>query len=138
MILNGVTITPIYLAIYSLIFVLLSFVVIGHRRSKGVSLFTGDDQVMAYKMRAHANFAEYAPFLILLMLVLELNSIQAWILHAMGLTFLAGRLMHSYSFLFIESKKENPSRIFRVLGMVLTFVSIIAGAKLILFSLFFH
>ena len=45
-----------------------------------------------------ANFAEYAPFVLLLMGIAKLSGTPAWRLHVIGGLLLAGRLLHVYCF----------------------------------------
>jgi uncharacterized membrane protein YecN with MAPEG domain len=70
-------------------------------------------------MRAQANFAEYAPIGLLLMLMAELLAAPAVALHVLGLTLLAGRVAHAIGL------SSNPQRlILRQIGMVLTLTMI--------------
>ena len=60
------TITAFYASLLALLFVFLSFRVIGWRRLKKVEIGHGDDNQLLRRMRVHANFAEYVPFTLLL------------------------------------------------------------------------
>ena len=67
------------------------------------------------RMRAQANCAEYAPLALLLMVMSELMGSPAVALHLMGLTLLAGRVLHALGF------AATPQKIvLRQLGMLLT------------------
>lgn len=90
----------------------------------------GGDIVLARHMRAHANFAEYTPIALLLILVLELSGQAGWLLGITALVFLLGRVLHG-----IGMQAEKPG-LPRMLGMVTTMLPYliwIAWAGLIAF-----
>lgn len=118
-----VTITPIFAGLLALFYVVLSFRVIGQRRSERISLGDGGDKELLRRLRSHGNFAEYAPFTLLLMLIAELQAAPAWILCALGTALAAGRLSHAYA---LGGKPQNMT--LRVLGMMLTFAAITGAA----------
>ena len=116
-------VTAIYAALLALLFLGLSLRVIGHRHRTLVALGTGGDPGLQRAVRVHANFAEYAPLVLVLLLVAELLAAPGWWLHAMGLALLAGRALHAFG----VSREPEDIRI-RAAGMVLTFASLAAGA----------
>lgn len=116
-----VTITPIYAGLIALIFFALSWRVIAYRRANRLSLGDEGDRSLLRRMRAQANCAEYAPFGLLLLLLLELQGASLGMLHAMGACLLLGRAFHAYGF---ASKPMNLPM--RQAGMILTFVQLIA------------
>ena len=120
-------ITGIYAAALAALFVLLSARVIMFRRANKVSLGDGGDEVLLARVRAQGNFAEYAPFGVLLILIAELQGTQGLWLHLCGGLLLIGRLMHGVNFSFGLRKM-----VLRVGGMVLTLTSLIIGAVLAL------
>lgn len=69
---------------------------IGHRRVRGgISIGDGGDLDMATRMRTHANFAEYAPIVIILVGVIELAQGSApWLWGAAAL-FVVARILHA-------------------------------------------
>ena len=71
------TITPIFAGILAMMYVGLAFLVINGRRSKRISLGTGDDDDMVRRVRAHGNFGEYVPFCLLVMLMQEIGGTSA-------------------------------------------------------------
>jgi uncharacterized membrane protein YecN with MAPEG domain len=77
----------------------------------------------------HANFAEYVPLALILLVLAELTGAAGLTLHALGLALLIGRVLHAYG----VSQAEEDYR-FRVAGMALTFVALISGALLCLFG----
>jgi uncharacterized membrane protein YecN with MAPEG domain len=116
-------ITAFYAALLGLLFVFLSFRVIGWRRLKGVELGHGEDSELLRRMRVHANFAEYVPFTLLLMAIAESMTAPRPLIHIAGLILIAGRLMHAYGL----SQTPHILRL-RVGGMILTFTALALSA----------
>ena len=119
-------ITGLYAALAALMFVGLSLWVIARRMGTRISLGAGEDKALEKRMRVQANFVEYTPIALLLILLLELQSTPAWALHALGLALLAGRVMHAYGF-----GRKVQILILRQAGMVTT-LSVIAIAAITL------
>ncbi|MEQ8896333.1 MAG: MAPEG family protein [Roseovarius sp.] len=117
------TITPIYAGLLALLLVFLSFRVIFYRLSAKISLGDGEDKALRKRIRVQANCVEYAPFGALLLLLAELQGAPLWALHLLGLTLLAGRLLHAYG---LGSTPQIPR--LRQAGMVLTFTMFTATA----------
>jgi len=116
-------ITPVYAGLFALFFVFLSLRVVVLRRSARVSLGDGGNQDLARRARVHGNFIEYVPLTLILMALAELQDQPAWTLHLIGASLAVGRLAHAYG----VAKTPQIMRL-RVLGMVLTFTALIAGA----------
>lgn len=116
-------ITAFYASLAALLFVFLSARVIRLRVSEKVALGDGGDETLRRRLRAHGNFAEYAPLALVLMALAETQGAPAWILHVLGLLLLTGRSFHA----FAVSQNQEPLKL-RVLGMGLTFTALISGA----------
>lgn len=117
------SITPLYAALLTLLFLALSWHVISYRRANLISLGDNDDKALRKRMRAQANFIEYTPLGVILMALAELQSAPALALHAMGLALLAGRLLHAIGF------SSTPQKmILRQIGMVLTLLMLALSA----------
>ncbi len=99
-----------------LIFLWLSFRVIRHRRSARVALGSGGNARLERAIRAHANFAEYVPFSVLLLVLAELGGAWPLLLHGLGALLVVARLSHG-----IGIAKDPEDFRFRVLGMMGTF-----------------
>ena len=121
------TITALYASFLALLFVFLSFRVIGWRRLVKVEIGHGDDNQLLRRMRVHANFAEYVPFTLLLMAIAESMTAPRPLIHLVGLLLIAGRLMHAYGL----SQTPHILR-YRVWGMMLTFFALSISALLCL------
>lgn len=116
-------VTSIYAAVFSLIFVFLSFRVIGIRRQAKIALGDGGNSVLLRRQRVHANYAEYVPLTLILMVLMELQKQPEVMLHAVGLALLAGRLIHAAGV-----AREPEDFKLRTTGMVFTFIALITGA----------
>ncbi|MEZ5923723.1 MAG: MAPEG family protein [Hyphomicrobiaceae bacterium] len=119
----GIANTAVYTALLAVLLVVLSARVIGVRRSRRISLGDGDDVDLRARIRAHGNFTEYAPMTLLLMAFAELQGGPAWLIHAMGLALLVGRLAHAAAVSPVEQIMP-----LRVAGMSLTLATLVVGA----------
>ncbi len=120
-------ITGLYAAPLVLIYLVLTIRVITYRRSAKVSLGDGDDPALRARIRAHGNFAEFAPLGLILLLIAEVQATSAVWLHVLGCLLLAGRLLHGVNFSF--GLRLMP---LRVGGMILTLLALGLGAVLAL------
>ena len=125
-------VTSIIAAVLTIIFVRLSFAVIGLRRKNQVGLGTGGHEDLERAIRAQGNFAEYVPFGIILIACLELNGAPWWLVAIPGIALIMGRLIHAVG---INEPPPNFSK--RVLGMKFTFSTLIGLAVLNLGLAFF-
>jgi len=113
----------LYAALLAVIFVALSVRTLLLRRRLGIAIGDGDDPRMLRAMRAHANFAEYVPFSLLLFFFVEVAGASALSLHALAASLLAGRLSHA-----IGVSRVDERYAFRVLGMALTLAPLLLAA----------
>lgn len=120
-------ILPIYAALLAFLFVILSVRTIGMRRRLRIGLGHAENPAMLRAMRVHANFAEYVPFALLLVFLAETSGAHALLVHALGLSLVAGRLSHAYG---VGRQPENFR--FRVFGMAATFTVILSSAGYLL------
>jgi uncharacterized membrane protein YecN with MAPEG domain len=120
-------VTPIYAGLLAILFFILSMRVVAVRGR--VSLGDGGDTVVLRRMRGHANFAEYVPFILLMMAFLELSNYSAYLLHALGATLLVARLLHGYALSFTQQFKFG-----RFWGTFLTFNVMLACGVLCLYQ----
>jgi uncharacterized membrane protein YecN with MAPEG domain len=121
------TIVPIYAAILAVMFVALSIRVIALRRASKLPLGFQGDVALERRVRAQGNFAEYVPLALLLLAFVEMRGAPAWLVHAMALVLIAGRLSHAYG---VSQLRESFA--FRVSGMAMTFTVILSAALAIL------
>ena len=121
-------IVPFYAGLLALVFVVLSVRVIRQRRGAKVAIGPGGNPSLERAMRVHANFAEYVPFAVVLLALMELQRAPAFLLHALGLVLLAGRLVHAYG---VSQPNENFR--FRVTGMMATFATLVIAALYLIY-----
>ncbi len=122
-------ITALYAALLAPLYLVLSARVIGRRREARVALGPGEDAELLRRMRVHANFAEYAPFALLLLALAESAGTPGLVIHATGAILLVGRYVHAYGV------SQSPERIpVRVFGMVSTLTAISVAALACLYG----
>jgi uncharacterized membrane protein YecN with MAPEG domain len=121
----NVEFTAFYAGILGLFYVALSFRVIRFRRMFQIGIGHGEDRELHRAIRVHGNFAEYVPMALFLLLLLELNGSQMWVLHALGSMLFIGRILHSMGL-----GKTAGTSIPRLLGGLLTFVMMLVAAVL--------
>lgn len=117
------TITPLYAALITFIYFVLTWRVIMYRRANRLSLGDSGDKNLLKRMRTQANCAEYAPLGLILILLVELQGAPAIAVHGLGLLLLAGRVVHPLGFAVTPQKI-----ILRQIGMMLTFASLLLAA----------
>jgi len=118
-------ITAIIASALTIIFIKLSFAVIGLRRKNRVGLGSGGHEDLERAIRAQGNFAEYVPFGIILIACLELNGAPWWLVALPGIALIMGRVIHAKGM-----QVPPPDFSKRVLGMKLTFITLIVLAAL--------
>lgn len=109
----------IYAIILALLICQLALKVIGARRRNKVAYADGGVSELQIARSAHANATEYIPITLILLFTLEFNGGHLLLVHAAGIIFVVGRIIHSRSIL-----AENLKG--RVLAMKMTFFSIIS------------
>lgn len=120
-------ITPIYAALFGLMFVYLSFLVIKQRRAAKISLGDGDNPALRKAIAVHNNFSQYVPFTLLLIAFVELNHASAYLVHGFCASLLIGRIAHAYGL-----AQANQIMKLRQIGMLLTFGVILIAALYLL------
>ena len=113
-------VTSIIASLLTIIFIKLSFAVIGLRRKNKVGLGTGGHDDLERAIRAQGNFVEYVPLGIILLACLELNSAPWWLVAILGSTLIVGRLVHAKGI-----NEPPPNFSLRVRGMMFTFGTLI-------------
>lgn len=115
--------TSLYAALLTILFVVLSVRTLRLRRVLGIAIGDDGDPQMLRAMRVHANFAEYVPLSLLMLMLVEGQGASVWLVHGLGFCLLCGRLLHAYG---VSQRKEAFG--FRVAGMALTFAVLLSGA----------
>ena len=125
-------VTSLYAGCLALLYLGISAWVIRVRVQQNVLSGDKGNPVMANAMRVHANFAEYVPLALILILLAEMQGAPALALHGLGATLLLSRVMHA------AGKASQPHKPpLRGGGALLTFgVLLLAAAANIGHALF--
>lgn len=121
-------VTPLYTGLLALLYLVLSYRII-ILRGQGVSFGDGGNPVLLRRIRAHGNFAEYVPLIIIMIGILELSHLPEIILHVLGITLLIARLLHAYALSFRASFKFG-----RFWGTTLTFLLLLVCGLLCIYQ----
>ena len=113
-----------------LLLVALSIRVVMGRQKHRVVLGDGGNDDMVLRSRVFGNAAEYIPVGIAALAALTLLGMPAWTIHAVGGALFLGRLLHASG---LTAGKPTPGRL---LGMVLTYLALIAAAGMLLVHAF--
>lgn len=120
-------ILAVYAALLGLFFVALSILTIRARGTAQVGLGDGGDEVLLRRIRAHANFAEYAPIALVLIAGAAIAGAPVFFVHASAASLVIGRIVHAYALCCADGR-------LRVVGMTITFAVILAASGHILWS----
>ncbi|HYC44636.1 MAG TPA: MAPEG family protein [Burkholderiales bacterium] len=122
-------VTPLYAAILAAVFLLLTLRVVQLRRSAGVSLGDGGNTALQRAIRAHANFAEYVPFALIMLLILEMSRFSLYLIHLLGILLVVARLLHGYALAYTAQFRFG-----RFAGATLTVAVLIIEALLCVYQ----
>jgi uncharacterized membrane protein YecN with MAPEG domain len=120
------SITGLYLAILALLYAVLGFQVSRLRRGNRVLFGDGDNRQLRSAIRAHANFAEYVPIIVLMVALLEMSGTPALRVHLLMGTLLVARLLHPLG--MYVGPRTLQFQICRVDGISLTVLVLVAAA----------
>jgi uncharacterized membrane protein YecN with MAPEG domain len=107
----------------------LSVLVVRQRRAHGVALGDGDLPQLTQAVRAFGNATEYVPAGLIAIAVLAMVGAHPLVVHATGLTLLAGRLAHA-----VGLARSGGASLPRAIGIVLTWLAYIVAAVALLFN----
>ncbi len=119
--------TSIYAGLCGLLMAWLAMQTIKARRASRVKLGDGGDYALQSAMRAHGNFAEYMPIVLILLFLLEYKGAPALVIHIVGATFLIGRWLHAQGLL-----TDNLRYRMRGMGFTLAILIGLAVANILL------
>lgn len=118
-------ITLAFTSINTLIFLVLSALVVRGRVQEEVSVGSGGKPALELKIRVHGNFAEYVPLALLLLALLEAAGKSDALLCTLGTVLTLARLSHAIGL----SRGQKPNA-FRFLGTLGTWVMLAVSAVL--------
>ena len=119
-------ITALYASLLAILLFILSIRVIGLRGNPAFSFIAhgkGEKELLQRAIRAHGNFTEYVPMMLILLAFLELSEVSELKLHLLGGSFLLGRVMHGICMGFMRS-----NMLLRIGGTALTLFPLLAAA----------
>lgn len=122
-----IAITGLYASLLTLLYVVLALRIIKLRWRDKVPLGTGESKDLLKAVRVHANFAEYVPLVLVLMVMMELTGAPVLVLHGMGAVFFIGRVLHAMGI-----TKTASTSWMRFVGMVSTFMVMLIAAGYLL------
>ncbi len=118
-------ITSLYAGVLALIFVGLSGWVVAGRMQTDTLQGSGGD-ALSRRIGAQGNFAQYVPFALLLMGLLEASGASHTLIHGLGLVLVVSRLLHPVGML---APKNSPQQyVGRGGGILSTLVVILVAA----------
>jgi len=120
-------ITALWAGLLGLFSLALAANVVRARVSEKVGFGDGANALMQQRIRVHANFVEYVPLALLLLLVLELNAASALVLNLLGGGLLVARGLHAFG--LSTSTGTTPGRF---VGTILTWLVILVASGLAL------
>jgi uncharacterized protein len=122
--------TSLYAAALTPLYIVLSINVIRGRRRHSVALGDGDIDDMKPRIRAHANFAEYAPLFLILLALAEYQGLAKPAVHALGMAFATARLAHAYGLMIAEPRDRWFTPRVAAIGTTFTCLAILSGVLL--------
>ena len=118
------TVTMITAGILALLLLFLAGYVIAGRVKFKIDLGDGGNEAMRQRIRAQANFVEYVPVALILMMLVETGSIgPRWLIIALGATLVIARLWHAQGILSKPGVSAG-----RFMGTNLTGLVLLAGS----------
>ena len=127
-------ITALYASLLAILLFILSIRVIGLRGNPAFAFIAqgkDDDELLQRVVRAHGNFTEYVPTMLILLYFLESSGVAGAKLHALAGAFFLGRVMHGICMGFMRSNMP-----LRVGGTALTLLPLAAAAVALLMQVF--
>lgn len=106
----------LYAGILGLMLIALSMNVSMARRNAKASIGDGGDETLRRRIRAHGNFIEFVPLIVLLLALCEHLGLGTLFIHILGLVLLASRVSHAYGISQVDEVFA-----FRMIGTLGTF-----------------
>lgn len=126
---SALEVAGVYVAINILMLVWFAMRVVARRFRGKISMGDGGSEDLARAIRVHGNASEYVPPMLIGLLALAFLDAPIWSLHALGIGFTLGRLMHALGM-------SGGPLISRQLGMMLTWTAMAIVSLAILYLVF--
>jgi uncharacterized membrane protein YecN with MAPEG domain len=119
----------VYAGLLGLLLIALSVNVVLARRRFHVRLGVGTEEGMQQAVRVQANFAEYVPLAVVLLILAEMTDLPIAAVHVAGIVLLTSRVLHAWGL------SHSPGRTFgRFYGTAGTWLVIIGLSLWLLFA----
>ncbi len=121
-------ISAFYAGVLALIYVALTAYVAAGRFKYRVALGNGGVEALDRRIRMHGNFAEFVPFCLLLVFMVDYAQYSGVIVHVLGLLLVIGRLLHAWGIY------SNPVGLYRRFGIAMTLLVLLICAVLLIWK----
>ncbi|MBK0000270.1 MAPEG family protein [Erwinia sp. S38] len=111
-------VSALYVVFGALLIIKFSLDVVRLRRQYRISIGDGGVSDLQLAIRIHGNAVEYIPLAVLLLVVMEMNGADIWLIHLLGLFFFFGRLLHAWGL-------RSRTMLWRRNGMILTLLTLL-------------
>ncbi|MEJ4044539.1 MAPEG family protein [Erwinia sp. SLM-02] len=111
-------VSALYVVFGALLIIKFSLDVVRLRRQYRISIGDGGVSDLQLAIRIHGNAVEYIPLAVLLLVVMEMNGADIWLVHLLGLFFFFGRLLHAWGL-------RSRTMLWRRNGMILTLLTLL-------------
>ncbi|MFC0141859.1 MAPEG family protein [Erwinia mallotivora] len=112
-------VSALYVVTGALFLIVLTLQVVRLRRQYRVAHGDGGFYELQIAIRIHGNAVETIPLALLLLVMMEMNGVEIWMLHLVALLFFIGRGLHCYGM-------RTSILLWRKNGMMLTLLSLLA------------
>ena len=124
------TLTAAYAAVLALIFAVLSGLVIAGRGQFKAFHGDGGQERLNWRIRAHANFAEYVPLVLLVIALLEAAGVSRAAIQVLLLVLIAARIVHPIGMMARDGSAQQA--VCRGGGAAATLLVLIVAAVMLL------
>ncbi len=124
------SITAAYLGILAVVYAVLGLQVSRLRRGNKVLFGDGGNIKLRSAIRAHGNFVEYVPIIVLMVAMLEMSGMPAMQVHLLMGALLVARLLHPLG--MYVGPRTLQFQICRIGGILLTLLVMLGAALLLL------
>lgn len=112
-------VTTFTAAVCGLIYLVLSYRVSQVRMAERIAIGDGGSNDLVVRMRAHANFGEYVPIILILMALIEYEAGYSVLLGIVSALIIVARLLHAVG---MARPSPNP---FRIAGTAATWMTLL-------------
>lgn len=122
-------ITGFYAGLSGLLMLWLAWKVVQVRQRSNIGIGDGGNPDLQRAIRVHANFIEYVPLALIMLLILEVTGTPPGFVHIFGFTLFMSRVLHAHG--LSGNSGYSKSRFYGTLG---TWLTVAGMAGLLVFS----